>query len=96
MVGSESSSATQGSSTFSVAGRKRAPTKQCANALEGNPDSTVSARAAAARMRIGSFFIAVLHCRPKGAAKHRIKGIDQAINGGARLRPARARKVNAG
>src|SRR5262249_55480998 len=30
MVGSESSSATQGSSTFSVAGRKRAPTKQCA------------------------------------------------------------------
>jgi hypothetical protein len=34
MVGSDSSSATQGSSTASVAGKKRAPTKQWANACE--------------------------------------------------------------
>ena len=34
MVGSDSSSATQGSSMASVAGRKRAPTKQWANASE--------------------------------------------------------------
>jgi len=44
-VGSDSSSATQGSSTLSVAGRKRAPTKQCADALAGSRKATAASAA---------------------------------------------------
>src|SRR5262249_49335936 len=51
MVGSDSSSATQGASLLRVAGRKRAPTKQCAEAPVDRPDSKASARAAGAAWR---------------------------------------------
>src|SRR5690242_5453914 len=97
MVGSDSSSATHGSSTFKVAGRKRAPTKQCADALEEKSDSKESARVAGAAWRRKVRLTAVLHCRPEGAreAPDR-KTIVQAVNGGARLSPARERKLNAG
>src|SRR5271163_2278663 len=44
-VGSDSSSATQGSSIASVAGKNRAPTKQCAEAQE--KDSRTNKRAGA-------------------------------------------------
>src|SRR5271165_5802399 len=46
-VGSDNSSATQGSSTASVAGRKRAPTKQCAAACVNDRARNKSANAGA-------------------------------------------------
>src|SRR5215475_9117279 len=46
-VGSDSSSATQGSSTASVPGKKRPPTKQCASAWQVNARLTSKAGAAA-------------------------------------------------
>src|SRR5580704_5721162 len=47
IVGSDSSSATQGSSTASVAGKKRAPTKQWANASVKGSAANTSASATA-------------------------------------------------
>src|SRR5258708_16104679 len=46
-VGSDSSSATQGSSTVSVAGRNRAPTQQCPNAFGAPATATVTTDSAA-------------------------------------------------
>ncbi len=51
-VGSDSSSATQGSSTVSVAAKNRAPTKQCAKAFGANADATMMDRAARLAARI--------------------------------------------
>src|SRR5580704_1921508 len=52
IVGSDISSATQGSSTASVAGRNRAPTKQCAKAPVRGVVTNSSA-SASARKHIG-------------------------------------------
>jgi hypothetical protein len=49
-VGRDSSSATQGSSIPSVAGKNRPPTKQCADAPVGEMATTAAASAAAPAM----------------------------------------------
>src|SRR5260221_10530859 len=46
IVGSDSSSATQGSSVASIAGKNRAPTYQCASACDVNIDVTMTESAA--------------------------------------------------
>src|SRR5712664_3485012 len=56
-VGSDSSSATQGSSVVSVAGRNRAPTKQCAKASGANADATMTDSAARLAARIDNMDI---------------------------------------
>src|SRR5882724_318460 len=52
-VGSDSSSATQGSSTVSVAGKNRLPTTQCADAASSDASRATSAAPAAQRIRQG-------------------------------------------
>src|SRR5215470_15109512 len=51
MVGSDSSSATQGSSTLRVAGKNRPPTKQCAKALDEGSNVVRAAETATRRKR---------------------------------------------
>src|SRR5450631_3641196 len=58
-VGSDSSSATQGSSIVSVAGRNLAPTKQCAKASGANADATMTDSAARLAARIDDMEISL-------------------------------------
>src|ERR1700726_1673855 len=57
-VGSDISSATQGSSTVSVAGRKRAPTKQCASASPSGTSASASPGRAAHMIRLNMAYSA--------------------------------------
>src|SRR6516165_5446464 len=59
-VGKDISSATQGSSVASVAGKKRAPTKQCAKASTADSATTTSA-SAKAREQLEKRSITILH-----------------------------------
>src|SRR5450631_1000535 len=58
-VGSDSSSATQGSSVVSVAGRKRAPTKQCAKAAGAKADAAMTDSAVRPAARIDDMEISL-------------------------------------
>src|SRR5262245_43761382 len=66
-VGSDISSATQGSSVASVAGRKRGPTKQCAKASVAESATNTSANANA-RKSLEERSISNLHWRLKWMA----------------------------
>src|SRR6516162_5344988 len=59
-VGKDISSATQGSSVASVAGKKRAPTKQCARACAAESATTTSA-SAKAREQLEKRSMTILH-----------------------------------
>src|SRR6516164_6842145 len=59
-VGSDISSATQGSSVASVAGRKRGPTKQCAKAWAADSATTTHA-SANAREQLEKRSMTILH-----------------------------------
>src|SRR5262249_2205325 len=93
MVGSESSSATQGSSVASVAGRKRAPTKECAKA----GDAATTARAASAAARTNDIVIFPRQTTERDAALAASRGSgSQARIGGPRGRCGPSRMPDGG
>src|SRR5580704_13912046 len=96
IVGSDSSSATHGSSTARVAGKKRAPTKQWANACEEGRATNNNA-SANAREHHGLPGMIFLHRSMSDIAAASAAARHQAVSGGARercdfvSRPAAAR-----